>query len=285
MSIVLVTGCNSGFGLATARLLAERGDHVYATVLDRDPVGLGEIEAARDAGLPITIVPFDVTDEAAAVALVDRIVAEAGRIDALVNNAGVSMMAALEEVSIDDARRMFEINYFGPLRLIQLVLPHMRRQGAGRIVNVSSGAGFIPTAWQTTYVATKHAIDGMSFGLGAEVRRFGVRVSIVSPGVFATGIGGKLWPASRDSGEPWYGEMVEQVVDGWRAIVTGRDPIAVAQAIADCIHGETPPARVFVGADSQKGAQRRREMDDDQWAEAISRPPFRKPAATPPSGA
>ncbi|MDP3174392.1 MAG: SDR family oxidoreductase [Phenylobacterium sp.] len=279
MSVVLVTGCNSGFGLATARVLAERGDHVFATVLPNDPSGMGEIEAAQASGLPITIAPLDVTDAAAAAALVARIVAEAGRIDALVNNAGVSTMAALEEVSIDDARRMFEINYFGPLRLIQLVLPHMRRQGAGRIVNVSSGAGFIPTAWQTTYVATKHAIDGMSFGLAAEVHRFGIRVSIVSPGVFATAIGAKLWPPSQDSGEPWYGEMTALVVDGWRSIVEGRDPVAVALAIDACIHGEHPPARVFVGADSQKGAQRRREMSDDEWAAVLLRPPFRKPAA------
>lgn len=283
MSVVLITGCNSGFGLATARLLAERGDRVRATVLPGDPVGTGEIEAARDAGLPITIAPLDVTDEAAAEALVARIVAEEGRIDGLVNSAGVSMFAAFEEVSVADVRRMMEINFIGPVRLMQLILPHMRRQRGGRIVNISSGAGFMPMAWQTTYVASKHAIDGISFGIGAEVRPFGIRVSIVSPGVFATGIGGKLWPASRPSDEPSYAATVAETIDDWNRIVTGRDPILVAQAIADCLHGDNPPARVFVGRDCERGAEQRRRLSDDEWAEFLTQPMFRRrpsPAAS-----
>src|SRR5690606_36920787 len=145
--VVIVTGCNSGFGLATAR----RDVHVYATVLESDPLGTTDIEALRDSGLPITIVPLDVTDEDAATDLVARVVAERGVVNGLVNNAGVSMMAAFEDVAIDTVRRMFEINVFGPMHLMQLVLPHMRRQRSGRIVNVSSGAGFMPMAWQTTY--------------------------------------------------------------------------------------------------------------------------------------
>lgn len=275
MAIVLVTGCNSGFGLETARLLAKRGDKVYATVLESDPVGAGEIEAARAAGLPITIIPFNVTDDAAAHALIERIIAENGRIDALVNNAGVSAIAAFEEVSIEDTRRMMEINYIGPLRLIQLVLPSMRKQGYGRIVNVSSGAGFMPLAWQTTYCAAKHAVDAMSFGIAAETRRFGVRVSIVSPGVFGTKIGAKLWKPSRESGEPWYREAVEAEIEAWHKIAPSRDPIAVAQAIEACIHSDDPPIRVFVGKDVQKGAERRRQVSDDEWLALISESNYR----------
>lgn len=276
MAVILVTGCNSGFGLAAARLLAERGDRVYATVLPTDPVGTADIEAARDAGLSITIAPLDVTDEAAAEAIVARITEEQGRIDGLVNSAGVSMFAAFEEVSVADVRRMMEINFIGPVRLMQLVLPHMRRQRHGRIVNISSGAGFMPMAWQTTYVASKHAVDGLSFGVGAEVRPFGIRVSIVSPGVFATGIGGKLWPASRNSDEPLYGATVAATIADWNRIVTGRDPILVAQAIAECLHGEDPPARVFVGKDCERGAEQRRRLSDDEWAEFITQPMFRR---------
>lgn len=276
MAVVLITGCNSGFGLAAARLLADGGDRIYATVLPGDPSGTAEIEAARDRGLPITVVPLDVTDGEAAETLVDRIVSEAGRIDGLVNSAGVSMFAAFEEVSVADVRRMMEINFIGPVRLMQLVLPYMRRQGHGRIVNISSGAGFMPMAWQTTYTASKHAIDGVSFGVGAEVRPFGIRVSIVSPGVFATGIGGKLWPASRPSDEPSYARTVAETIGDWNRIVAGRDPILVAQAIADCLHGENPPARIFVGRDCERGAGQRRRLSDDEWAEFITQPLFRR---------
>lgn len=281
MGVVLVTGCNSGFGLATARLLAGQGDKVYATILPSDPIGTTDIEAARASGLSIEIVPLDVTDEAAATALVEHIVAETGRIDGLVNSAGVSMFAAFEEVSVADVRRMMEINFIGPVRLMQLVLPHMRRQRSGRLVNVSSGAGFMPMAWQTTYVASKHAIDGISFGIGAEVRPFGIRVSIVSPGVFATGIGDKFWPASRVSDEPSYRETIEETVADWNQIVTGRDPLLVATAIADCLHSENPPARVFVGRDCERGAEQRRRLDDNEWADFITQPMFRRrPAPT-----
>lgn len=276
MGVVLVTGCNSGFGLATARVLAQRGDRVYATVLASDPTGTADIEVARASGLPIEIVPLDVTDDPAAASLVARIVADTGRIDGLVNSAGVSMFAAFEEVSIDDVRRMMEINFIGPVRLMQLVLPHMRRQHAGRIVNVSSGAGFMPMAWQTAYVASKHALDGVSFGIGAEVRPFGIRVSIVSPGVFATGIGGKLWPASRASDEPSYAATVAATLADWNQIVTGRDPALVAGAIAACLHSDDPPARVFVGRDCERGAEQRRRLSDDEWADFITRPMFRR---------
>ena len=276
MAVVLITGCNSGFGLAAARVLAGRGDRIYATVLPGDPDGTAEIESARDSGLPITIAPLDVTDEAATETLVARIMAENGRIDGLVNSAGVSMFAAFEEVSVADVRRMMEINFIGPVRLMQLVLPHMRRRRSGRIVNISSGAGFMPMAWQTTYTASKHAIDGVSFGVCAEVRPFGIRVSIVSPGVFATGIGGKLWPASRNTDEPSYARTVAETIGDWNRIVTGRDPIAVAEAIAECLHGENPPARVFVGRDCERGAEQRRRLDDDEWAEFITQPLFRR---------
>lgn len=119
----------------------------------------------------------------------------------------------------------------------------------------------------------------MSLGIGAEVHKFGIRVSIVSPGVFATGIGGKLWPASRDVGEPYYREKVEQIVGDWNAIVGGRDPIAVARAIESCLHDDEPPARVFVGRDSERGAAMRRQMSDDEWAAHLLKPLLRRPEA------
>ena len=274
MSVVIVTGCNSGFGLSTARLLAERGDSVFATVFPGDISGTAAIEKARDSGLPIEIVELDVTDEQGCVDLIQRVLAEAGRIDALVNNAGVSMMAAFEEVDVATVRKMFEVNFFAPLRLMQLVLPSMRAQRSGRIVNVTSGAGSIPLAWQSTYVAVKHAMEGLTFSIDGEVRTFGIRLSVIAPGVFETGIGPKLWPAPLDSGEPFYRESVQRLRDGWDSVVGGRDPIAVAGAIAECIHADEPTIRRYVGTDVAKGAERRRTLSDDEWAAFNGRPRY-----------
>ena len=280
MSIVIVTGCNSGFGLAAARLLAERGDTVYATVLASDPSGTEAIDQARNSGLAIEVVPLDVTDERGCAELVERVVSTHGRVDGLVNNAGVSMMAAFEDVALDTVRRMFEINFFAPVRLMQLVLPPMRAQGFGRIVNVTSGAGSVPLAWQSTYVAVKHAMDGITFSIDGEVRSFGVRLSVVAPGVFETGIGKKLWPATRESGVAFYQESVTNVFDSWNSVVGGRDPMDVGQAIAECIHADDPAIRVFVGNDIAKGAERRRTLSDDEWAVFNARPP-RPPRTRP----
>jgi NAD(P)-dependent dehydrogenase (short-subunit alcohol dehydrogenase family) len=282
MSTVIVTGCNSGFGLAAARLLAERGDAVYATVLPSDRSGTAAIEQSRDSGLGIEIVPLDVTDERGCTDLVERVVAEHGRVDGLVNNAGVSMMAAFEDVALETVRQMFEVNFFAPVRLMHLVLPHMRTQGFGRIVNVTSGAGSVPMAWQSTYVAAKHALEGITFSIDGEVRSFGIRLSVVAPGVFVTEIGKKLWPATRESGVSYYQQSIQNVLDSWNSVVGGRDPADVGRAIAECIHSADPPIRVFVGTDFAKGAERRRTLSDDEWAAFNARPP--RPPRSQPEG-
>lgn len=259
---VLITGCSSGFGLGAARLLAERGDVVYATV--RDLERATELVAARGGGLPISILPLDVRDAQRAEEVVRQIVDEGG-IDGLVNNAGVSMYAAMEESSIDQARAMMETNYFGPLRLIKLVLPHMRRQGHGRIVNVSSGAGYMPVPYVSTYTATKHALDGMTFCLAVELAPFGVKFSVISPGGYNTAVGGNLWEPDALTDEPHYRETAARALARWWQHVSNRDPIEVAQAIVDALHEEDPPLRRFVGDDLEREIKAFRALGDDEW--------------------
>ena len=177
MPTAFVTGASSGIGEATARHLAGLGLTVYA--------GARRVERMESALAPHGIRPIalDVTDDASMRAAVDRILAETGRIDALVNVAGYGSYGAVEDVPLDEARRQFEVNLFGLGRLIQLVLPSMRARARGRIVNISSIGGKIYEPMGAWYHATKFAVEGFSDSLRLELRPFGIKVVIIEPGL------------------------------------------------------------------------------------------------------
>lgn len=177
--IVLVTGVSSGIGRATAQRLVQRGCTVFGTVRN-----LGQSQPLEG----VERVEMDVRDEASIQRAVQHITAQAGRIDVLVNNAGGTMLGAVEETSVAEAQALFDTNVFGVLRVCQAVLPVMRRQRAGRIVNVSSVLGFLPAPYMGVYSATKHAIEGLSETLDHEVRDFGVRVVVVEPSYTKTNL-------------------------------------------------------------------------------------------------
>lgn len=170
--VVVVTGVSSGIGRAVAIRFAEQGCRVFGTVRD----------TAKAQAIPhVTLVAMDVRDGASVERGVQSIIAQAQRIDVLVNSAGVTLLGAAEETSVEEAQALFDTNLFGLLRVIQAVLPHMRRQQAGRIVNVSSVLGFLPAPYMALYAASKHAVEGLAETLDHEVRQFGVRVSLVEP--------------------------------------------------------------------------------------------------------
>ncbi|MGH9455498.1 MAG: SDR family NAD(P)-dependent oxidoreductase, partial [Terriglobia bacterium] len=160
--VVLVTGVTSGIGAATASLLSDRGFRVFGTA--RQPAETG---AALGA---VTLVRLDVREEESVRTCVRTVLDQAGRIDALLNNAGYVLQGSLEETSIDEAKALFETNFFGVLQMNRAVLPIMREQRAGRIVNISSVLGFLPAPYMGIYAASKHAIEGYSESLDHEVR-------------------------------------------------------------------------------------------------------------------
>jgi NAD(P)-dependent dehydrogenase (short-subunit alcohol dehydrogenase family) len=168
----LVTGISSGIGREIAQLLAERGARVFGSV--RNPKSASPIRG-------VDLVSMDVTDDASVKAAVQTIGQKAGPVHLLVNNAGYSLMGALEETSVDEARQQFETNLFGMLRVTNAILPGMRQQGFGRIVNISSVLGFLPAPYMGVYAASKHAVEGYTETLDHEVRRFGVRALLVEP--------------------------------------------------------------------------------------------------------
>jgi len=188
MPVAIITGCSSGFGEAMAIAFADRGFQVIATM--RNPDAASEKLKARaiTKAADIVLAALDVTDEAARKAVIDLALSRFGSIDLLVNNAGVGARGSVEDTPDSQWRSMFDTNLFGPLELIRLVLPVMRAQGAGRVVNVTSVAAFLKTPFMAAYCASKHAFDTATAALDVETRSFGVRVVSVLPGPFKTAL-------------------------------------------------------------------------------------------------
>jgi NAD(P)-dependent dehydrogenase (short-subunit alcohol dehydrogenase family) len=241
--VALVTGASSGIGEATARRLAQCGYTTYAAARR-----ISRMDSLRDQG--IRTVPVDVTDDTSLVALVEQVIAESGRIDVLVNNAGYGSYGALEDVPIAEARRQFDVNIFGMGRLIQLVLPHMRAQHDGYIVNISSVGGKTWEPMGSWYHATKFAVEGLSDSLRAEVAAFGIKVVVIEPGAIRT-----EWSAiSADhldtiSASTAYRDQAALVSGMLRRGYsrTASDPSVVASAITRAVQRSRPRTRYAVG--------------------------------------
>jgi len=229
--ITLVTGVSSGIGREIAQLLAERGARVFGTV--RNPRSASSIHG-------VELVSMDVTEDASVNAAVHSIEQKAGPVQLLVNN------GALEETSIEEARQQFETNLFGVLRVTNSVLPGMRQQGYGRIVNISSVLGFLPAPYMGIYVASKHAVEGYTETLDHEVRRFGVRALLVEPANTKTNIRGnsKFAKVALDV----YADERKRLTDVVQQnIEHGDDPRIVAEAVYQALTAKSPRLRYPVG--------------------------------------
>ena len=177
--VVVITGVSSGIGRAAAVKFAKRGCRVFGTVRN----------TAKAQSIPgVVLVEMDIRDEASVQHGIQTIIAEAKHIDVLVNSAGVTLLGSTEETSIAEAQSLFDTNVFGILRTTQAVLPHMREQRSGRIVNISSVLGFLPAPYMGLYSASKHAVEGMSETLDHEVRKLGIRVALVEPSFTKTNL-------------------------------------------------------------------------------------------------
>ncbi|MFJ9392303.1 oxidoreductase [Nocardioides sp. NPDC101246] len=257
--VALVTGASSGIGAATARRLARAGWIVYGAArrIDR----LAELEP--DGVRPLAL---DVTDDAAMVAGVEKILAEEGRVDALVNNAGYGSYGSIEEVPLEEARRQIEVNLFGLARLTQLVVPGMRERGSGTIVNITSIGGKITTPFGGWYHASKFAVEGLSDALRVELAPFGVDVVVVEPGAIATEWGDIAMESGRKvSGDGPYAELVEKMASSLEGDAMARlasDPDVVARAIEKAVTAKRPRTRYAVGFGAKPILAARRVLPD-----------------------
>jgi NAD(P)-dependent dehydrogenase (short-subunit alcohol dehydrogenase family) len=256
--VAIVTGASSGIGAATAARLHDLGYTVYAMArrLDR-------MAPLAQAGIHTASV--DVTDDEALVSFVDSVMAGSGRVDVLVNNAGYGSYGAVEDVPLDEARRQFEVNVFGLARLSQLVLPHMRAQGSGRIINISSMGGKIYEPLGGWYHATKFAVEGLSDSMRLELAPLGIDVVVIEPGGIAT-----EWPAIAGesllatSGQGAYSAQAKKMATFLMADAGGvaSPPSVIAKAVARAVTARRPRTRYAVGSGAKPLLALRRILPD-----------------------
>ena len=263
MPSILITGTSTGIGLATALRFARAGYRTWATM--RDLAKAGPLREARESeGLDVELVRLDVTDPAS----IEAALAQAlpGGLEALVNNAGWAGGAPLELVPEDQHRAMFEANYFGAIRVIQRVLPHMRERRAGTIVNVTSIAGRIAMPNQVPYTASKWALEGASEALAHEVRRFGVRVKIIEPGVIMTSIFENAKEQTIfDRSSPYIDLMRRN--GKFYAAGPPHEPASGDRrdAILEAVESDSDRLRYVVGTDAESILRGRAALRDEEW--------------------
>ena len=274
---VLITGCSSGIGWATAERLVDVGWKVYATARNVEKIAPLEQRGCQ-------LLPLDVIDEDAMRLAVDEVERREGAVGVLVNNAGYSQSGAVEAVPMEKVRRQFETNVFGLARMCQLVLPGMLRQGYGRIVNVSSMGGKLTFPGGGYYHATKHAVEALSDALRFEVEGFGVKVSVIEPGLIRTGFADTALGSMDDlDGENPYAGFDESVArttaenyEQGPISKLGGGPEAVAEAIEQAISARSPKSRYAVTPLAHLFLRLRRLLPDRAW-DAVLRTTYPQP--------
>jgi NAD(P)-dependent dehydrogenase (short-subunit alcohol dehydrogenase family) len=282
MAVVLVTGCSSGFGLLTACELARRGDTVFASMRDLGKraaldaavaaLGRGEDERVGVGVGSVEVLELDVIDDRSVAAAVAAVLDRAGRLDVVVNNAGVATGGAVEELPLAEVEAVFATNVFGPLRVTRAALPAMRAQGRGHIVNVTSLAAFVAPPFMGAYAASKHATDALGEALAVEVRPYGIAVTNVAPAAYHTPMvsGVDAVHEAIDDASP-YADALRQVLSSHRRSMVGSGPAEeVAVAIADAIHADPPPGRVVVPAGQSFIVQARGATPPEQLRDLLA---------------
>lgn len=267
--VALITGCSSGIGEATAARLAKGGWTVYATA--RKPETLEGLAAAGCKTLAL-----DVNSEDSMTAAVEAVNKESGGVDALVNNAGYSQSGAAETLNLDDVRRQFETNVFGLLRMCQLVLPHMREQRSGRIVNISSMGGRLVFPGGGAYHATKYAVEAFSDAMRFEVAGFGVKVILVEPGLITTNFENAAVASMEGNDDGPYAAFNAQVAKSTKEVYSGPmaklggGPESVAKVIEKSLNARRPKIRYVVTPSATLTLATRRMLGARGWDAAMA---------------
>jgi NAD(P)-dependent dehydrogenase (short-subunit alcohol dehydrogenase family) len=263
MTVALITGTSSGIGLATAAHFARQGHEVWAGV--RNAATASELhETIERDRLTIRVISLDVDDSASVQLAVDEVHDKAGWIDVLVNNAGIGGGGPIEDVPVDWAQSLFQTNYFGVVRVIQAVLPGMRRRRSGTIVNVSSIAGRLAIAGHGHYSAVKHALEALSEALAQEVQRFGIRVAIVEPGVVVTPIFSKARRFA-DPASPYFDHVRRLLLLYQKQMPHAAQPADAARVIYAAATSGEPKLRWLVGEDARMLVAGRQRTSDEEY--------------------
>jgi len=266
--VAVVTGSSSGIGLETALLLARTGFHTYASMRNLEK-SKNITEIANIENLPLQVVQLDVNDNKSVKDAINKIVAaENGRIDVLVNNASYGLFSPLEEVTLDQIKEQFETNFFGIVRIVKEVLPVMRKQRNGIIVNVSSVGGKVGTPLNPAYIASKFALEGLSESMRYELKQFGINIVIIEPGVIKTNFVENIKTADkRSSPESPYADLIGRAMGGFGIMMIDNSspPKLVAEAILNAITSKDPEIRYVVGEDAEYIMKVRKSTSDKEF--------------------
>ncbi len=271
--VALVTGSSSGIGLESALALARDGYHTFASM--RNISKAGELEnAAKKENLPLKIIELDVDKEESIVSAIKKIIADAGRLDVLVNNAGYGQFGCTEDVSVEDFRKQFETNFFSIVRIVQEVSPIMRNQNSGIIVNISSVAGRMGLPGSTAYISSKFALEGFGECLRYELGQFGIKTTLIEPGVIKTNFFESMKiPDSKT--DPKYKQLTDHIHSGLKMMVElGTPPSQVADVIIKAIHDDEMLPRYIVGTDAAMFMEAKKTKTDIEFEKYLSKELF-----------
>jgi NAD(P)-dependent dehydrogenase (short-subunit alcohol dehydrogenase family) len=269
--VALVTGSSSGMGFATAITMARAGIHTYASMRNlKKSKTITELASAEK--LPLQVIQLDVNDKKSVKEAITKIVTEKERIDVLVNNAGYGLFGSLEDLSIEEMKAQFETNFFGVIRVTQLVLPIMRKQKSGTIVNVSSVGGRIGLPILSAYQSTKFALEGLSESMSYELEPFGIKVVIIEPGAIRSNImNSSIWAKKAQDPKSPYFSQLQKIKDHFKSMMENESspPEEVAKVILEAITSENPQLRYTVGHDAATLIQARLNMPETQFKKMI----------------
>jgi short-subunit dehydrogenase len=266
--VAIVTGSSSGIGYATSLLLARNRFHTYATM--RNIEKSADIqEIANKERLPLQVMQLDVNNDASIRNSIEKVESENERIDVLVNNAGYGLVGTFEDLSVEEVKSQFETNFFGVIRLTQQVLPIMRKQKSGTIVNVSSGAGRIGFPAMSAYVSSKFALEGLSESMSYELEPFGIKVVIIEPGVIRTNFKKNSVMSKKsldNSSISPYSSIIQKIDSSISSMVEhATPPEEVAKAILHAVISNNPKLRYLVGNDMIMMAETKKSMSDEDF--------------------
>ena len=263
--VAVVTGTSSGIGFETALALAREGYYTYATM--RDTTKSDKIkELGKKDNLKISVLELDVDDENSVKNAIRKILDQKQRIDILVNNAGWGLWGCVEDVSVDEFKAQFDTNFFSIIRLIQEVGPTMRKQGSGKIINISSVAGRIGFPASPAYISSKFALEGLSECLRLEMAPFGVDVIIIEPGVIKTNFLNPVKLAKKSESDTAYRDITSRVISGIKMMAEmGTHPKEVADAIVKSIKDDKPLPRYIVGNDASMFLEAKKNKTDIEF--------------------
>ena len=270
--VAVVTGSSTGIGFETSLLLARNGFYTYATMRNLDK-SKAIISLKQKEKLSLEILQLDVTADESVKEAINKITSEQERIDVLVNNAGYALVGAFEELSIEEFKEQYETNVFGVIRVTQAVLPIMRNQRCGTIVNISSIAGKIGFPLTSAYVSSKFALEGLSESMAYEIEQFGIKVILIEPGVIKTNFDNNLKIGKRvhNNQNSSYAEMTQKRINGFKSrFENGSPSIDVAKVILKTITSENPTKlRYLVGNDAFKLIKIRNNVSDKKFRKLV----------------